>query len=355
MSDRYILAGVGRIELLNGTTGQHYLTAKTLTQSGISVDLSAEDIRGGSSGKLLGKYFHSSNFNLTLTDALFDLNYIALNVGGTITVGGDGITSETVTIAQNDKITVQGTPVAWNGMDSIVGWYSKPAEDDWKLMTFEGKTATVSGVTVGETYCVRYSATNDAQRNLVVPASIIPSECYAILTMDLFSAGLGDNLGASSKVGTVTVDIPRYLLSGSQEFSLDMTGASTSQLSGSALETFSAEGVTCADASGFYAIWKEVIAGKTMEDGLAEIAVSGGDVEIQKNASMAMKVIGIYDDNTTGVLNNDRITFTVTPSSAGTIANGILTAGSSATTGTITVTPTHKPELETTIKLTVEA
>ncbi len=42
---QYILAGVGNIQLFS-PTGDLILTSKTLTDSGISVSVTAEDIRG---------------------------------------------------------------------------------------------------------------------------------------------------------------------------------------------------------------------------------------------------------------------------------------------------------------------
>lgn len=44
-------------------------TANTLTESSLTIGLSAEDVRGGTGAGLLGRYFHTSTFELTLTDA----------------------------------------------------------------------------------------------------------------------------------------------------------------------------------------------------------------------------------------------------------------------------------------------
>lgn len=347
-----ILAGVGTIELRNGSTGQIIAHSTTLTDSGITIDVSSEDIRGGQSAKLIGKYFHSSNFNLNLTDATFNLEYIALNVGGNITVGGDALETETVTSGAG-SITVTGTPIAWNGMTDIVGWYYDPSvEKEWHKITFTGKTATVTGLVAGKTLCVKYNSQDSSLRELIVPTSIIPSECFATLTIPMFAADQ-TNFTSSSKIGELVVEIPRYQLSGSQDLSLTMTGASTTSLSGSALVSYA--GNTSCDEGGYYAKIKEIIAGRTMESGLVDMLVSGGNFSIAKNGTKTLKVVGLYEDGATGVLDNSRLTFTTTGSIGSVSSSGVLTAGSTAGTGTINIVATNKTSVTATVGVTVTA
>lgn len=47
MAERFILAGVGDIQLFDQSTGEIIVTSKTLTDSGINFSVTAEDIRGG--------------------------------------------------------------------------------------------------------------------------------------------------------------------------------------------------------------------------------------------------------------------------------------------------------------------
>ena len=70
----YILAGVGTIEAFTQSSTQptRIFTSKTLQESGISISVTAEDIRGGLSNPLLGRYFHDSILEANITDALFN-------------------------------------------------------------------------------------------------------------------------------------------------------------------------------------------------------------------------------------------------------------------------------------------
>ena len=61
----------------------------------------------------MSRYFHDSLMSATITDALFDLQYLALNVGGNITIGGSSLVTESVTTNVVNRITITGTPVAF--------------------------------------------------------------------------------------------------------------------------------------------------------------------------------------------------------------------------------------------------
>lgn len=119
MAERFILAGVGDIQLFDQGTGEIIATSKTLTDSGINFSVTAEDIRGGMGNSILGKYFHDTAMELTLTDALFSLEYLALNVGGTITASSNVITMEQVTTTVADTIMVSETPQSFGNVGTI--------------------------------------------------------------------------------------------------------------------------------------------------------------------------------------------------------------------------------------------
>lgn len=348
----YILAGVGTIQLYNSSTGDLILTSKTLTDSGISVGVTAEDIRGGLSSPLIGKYFHSSTMDLNLVDSLFSLEYLALNVGGQITVGGDAITEESVTVSQPNTITVSGTPKTWAGI-GVIGWYTIAGQNDWKRITFTGKDATVSGLTVGQNLCVRYNTTDSSLREFTVPAAIVPGECYAILTAPLFQAD-NKNFTTSSQVGQLVIEIPRFLLNGTQDFSMTMTGAATTNLAGSALASFSGN-ETC-NQGGYYAKIKEIITGKQWYTDLEAMAIDGG-AEIAMTTSggtRTLSVIGIYSGGATGKIDNANLTFTSGTAGTATVGanTGIITPVGAGDT-VITVTATDKPAIDCYAKVTV--
>lgn len=313
---RYILAGVGRAEAFNPSTGDLILKSNTLTDSGIEFSITAEDIRGGRANKLLGQYFHDSAMSLTLTDALFSLEYLALNVGGTITAGGDVFESEQV-VAGNEQITVTGTPVDFNGIGTI-GWYSIAGKDEWTKINFTGKTAQVAGLQEGTTVCVNYVKNNDSAREFIVSSEFIPAQCYMKLTIPLFKAGT-DNVTsytASSQVGEVQIHIPNFILSGAQSLSLTASGASNTSLSGNALATFTG-GEGC-EGDGYYAKLVEVIMNKDEWDGVTSIVVADSDIDLAPTAEQTLEVYAMYSGGMTvpRLVDNSKLTFTADNSHA---------------------------------------
>ena len=347
----YILAGVGTIEAFTQSSTQptKIFTSKTLQESGISISVTAEDIRGGLSNPLLGRYFHDSILEANITDALFNLQYLALNVGGEVVIGGSSLVTETVT-AGSGTLTVQGTPVAF-GTAGTVGWYTPAGQEDWAPLTFEGKVATAT-VTSGTEYCVRYNANDAGIQEFVVPSAIIPSEVHLVMTYPLFAGGTSpEAISTSSQVGELIVDIPRFQFAGNVELSLTSSGAATSNLSGSALASYTT--ANCNDM-GTYGTVKQKIYGGNWYDDLTTIAVDGGNFSIANGATKKLKVIGIFK-NGTGVLDNSKLTFTSSASSTASVANTGVVTGAATGSANITVTVTDKTSVATMVGVTVTA
>lgn len=348
----YILAGVGNIDLYN--QGDLIASSKTLTESSISVEVTGEDVRGGQSNPLLGRYFHDSSFTLTLTDALFSLEYLALNVGGTIEIGGNILTTEEVTIETENTITVSGTPVElfnWG----VVGYYRIVGENDWQKIIFTGKNATATNLPVGTVVCVKYNTQNSGMRQFVVPSNMIPAECTAILTIGLFKADNETKVtDSSSRVGSLVIEIPRFQFAGSQELSLTSDGVATTNLTGSALAVYT--GTSCED-NGYYAIIKEVISGAKWTDGLKALAVAnGGEISIAQDGTETLQVYAVYGGIVaSSIVDNTNLTFTPDNETYFTVDNtGKITAKSAAGKANLKIVATDKPEVEAVVSVEVE-
>lgn len=342
----YILQGVGEIELFSGD--QLILTSKTLTESGISVDVSSEDIRGGYSAPIIGRYFHSSALNLNLTDATFDLQYLALNMGGNITMGGSAITTESYVMGGDNTITVSGAPLDFNGLGTI-GWATIAGADNWQKVDFTGSSAPFTASS-GTEVCVKYVNHYDNAREFIVPSNIIPAECYAVLKAPLFAVN-AQNFAASAKVAELIVEIPRFQLSGSNDFSMSMTGASTSSLSGTALAVMD---TTSCESGGYFARIKEIRYTGSVYDTLMSMSVANNEIELSQGETETIRVKGIYSGNIVGNIPNADLTFVSgTPSVASVDNNtGVITASTNGSS-LITITLTSKPDVVAYANVTV--
>lgn len=234
------LAGVGNAEIFDGNN--LIATAKTLVDSSITIGVTAEDIRAGMGAMLYGKYFHTSTFDLKLTDAMFNMQYIAMNVGAEVQVGGDAVIDESLNSTTGGVVSLTYTAVPLASGEAIYAW-ARPASDPTATYTryaVSNNTITIPGVTTVSEYCVKYIYTNSVANRVVIYGNFIPATVTIILTANLY-AGDSSNPSTGTQVGTIQIKVPRFLLNGAQELSMTMTGASQTSLEGSALG-YGAEG-----------------------------------------------------------------------------------------------------------------
>lgn len=271
----YILSGVANVDLYDGD--ELFAQARTLIDSSISISVTAEEIRGGRSNALLGQYFHTSVFSMKLTDALFNLEYIAANVGGDLIKGGDVFMDEKDVMPTSGEITLKATAVPMKTGGTVYA-YVRPAnmpnmKPKKYVVTEDNK---ITGLEDGQAYCIRYMYTNASATKLVVSSEFIPDTLYAVMTANLFA---GDNTAPTSgtRVGEITIKVPRYQLSGNQELTMTATGASQTNLEGKAL----ASGAQGCDGNSIYAEiiqvllderWYTDAEGLVIEDSLIEMA-----------------------------------------------------------------------------------
>ena len=346
MSQKFILAGVGTIQLFNPSTGDLIVTSKTLTESGLSFTVTAEDVRGGVSNKILGKYFHDSGMTLKMTDSLFSLQYLALNVGGTIAVGGDVMTDEQVTTTVANQITVSETPKDFSSLGTI-GWYSIAGADNWNKITFTGKVANVTSLPIGTTVCVKYMKEDATMEQFTVSSTFIPSQCRALLTLPLFKAGTDNTTSytSSSKVGEVQVEIPNFILDGAQELSLTSSGVSTTALSGSALTTF--DGTEGCNGDGYYGKLKQIVFNKDEFGDVQNIVIADSAIDLAATETQTLQVYAVYGAGVAPkLIDNSKLTFASDTTATATVStDGVVTAVAEGK-AVITVNVTSKTKLE---------
>ena len=191
---------------------------------------------------------------------------------------------------------------------------------------------------------MQYNTSNDGLEQFVIPSSVIPSEVHMIMKYPLFAAGTDTaSLAASSQVGELIVDVPRFQFNGNVELSLTASGAATSSLSGSALAVNTTS--NCNDM-GSYGTVKMNIFGSNWYDNLVNMAVDGADINLSTTGSETLRVIGIFRNNgtvMTGILNNANLTFTSGSDSVATVSTAGVVSAAGAGNTTIEIKATDKP------------
>lgn len=297
-------------------------SANTLIDSGITIGLSFEDIRAGQGNKLYGRYAHTSTFDLKLTDAMFNLEYITMNTGSDISLGGDVMVDEELTSTAK-KITLSKTAVAISG--SKVYAYAKKSGTDNVYDKYAVAQDNSIEVPADGTYCIRYMYTNDLASKMVVKANFIPKTLTLILEANLYSGGSCD-IETSTLAGKVTIKVPRFMLNGSQELSLTASGVANTSIEGTAL----ASGCAGCSGDGVYAEIIQVMANRTLENGFTGIVVEDAVREASKGDKLELNVYACPVDAAPIKLTNDQITVAATGTGY-TYANGVVTITEAAT------------------------
>ena len=345
MAKQHFLAGVGRALLFKGN--DLIGVAKTLTESTFDFSITAEDVRGGQGNGLLGRYFHDSNMQVTLVDAMFDLQYMALSLGVNLEAGGLSVKEEELTVGSDGTVTVSETPVAFSG--SMIGWYKKPSDTEWSIGTFTGSKMAVSGGSQSDIYCVKYFYINENARSITIKSQYVPAELHVVIMNDLYAGDVGSQSDAT-RYGRLITDIPRLQMDGNQTLSLASSSAATINLTGSALAVLS--GDTC-EEDPYYGTMTEEIYGAKWQDDVVALAVENSEIELARSESEALAVRAVFGAGMASQRkDNSNFTFSVatTPASTATgttVDNkGIVKAGSQAGTAVIQVVLTGAPDVD---------
>lgn len=348
---RQFLAGAATVDMLVGD--QLIATATTLLDSSITVGSTAEEVRGGPGAKLLGKYYHTSTFDINLTDVLFKLEYFAFQTGSAIQQIADVFTSEQVTLGAGGSGTITGTPAVYRSYGTI-GWAAKPGSDAYQKITFTEKAFTVAGAKEGDIYCVKYISTDNAARQITISSSFIPSEVTLVMTANLYRAGgRGENdVNNSSKIGIVQVLVPRFQFNGSMELSMTSTGVANSPIAGSALDNPSAD---CSDG-GYYAIITEQLSGSSWYDNVFALAIEDSDIELATTTGTA--TLSVYALPLNGAAFKppyEDLTFTSAANGTATVTQEGVVTGVAQGSTTVTVSIKNKAGVEAIANITVPA
>lgn len=349
-----ILGGSMNWDFFDPTDMSLVLKLTSATDSGLNSEVQNSEVRGGQEHKKYANYYYGGALKASATSCLFNLSYFEAKFGVDATLGAKIETSEEVTIAVADTITVTGTPIAPPAKTAITGTYrlSTSTSDIEEAITFTGKNATVSGLTVGQVVCIKYWITDLTAKNIIVPTSMIPKILYAVGHANEFDAGEEGQVNtSSSKVGEFQVVMPRAQFDPNGDIAMTSSGTANVPLS---FEALANKGTGC-NAQEYYASWSETTIGAEAFDTCTGIGVIDGDVELAVAETSTLYIVAKYS-NVSGIsaVSNDLLTFTsLTPATCTVgLHTGIITAMANGSS-IIEISITSKPEISTTAVVTV--
>lgn len=290
-----------------------------MIDSSITIGISFEDLRAGQGNKLYGRYAHTSTFDLKLTDAMFSLEYLAMNTGSDVELGGDAMKDEKLTVSEG-KVTLSYEAKPMVGNTNVYAYVKKSGTDEGyqRYAVTNNKEVVLDASLNDSEVCVRYMYHNDIASKITISANFIPKTLTCILEANLYNGGSCD-VETSTLAGKVIIKVPRFMLNGSQELSMSASGVSNTSIEGSAL----ASGCAGCDGDGVYAEIVQVLENKTAADMFATIVIEDKNQTAKKGDKIELNVYACPVDGAPIKLNPDQYNVTVTPADA--YSNGIIT------------------------------
>ena len=319
---------------------------KTLMDSSIETTLSNTDVRAGQGNQLQYIYYHTAEMNITVNEAQFSLEFLALNTGSSITTGAKIWETETVSVT-NGAGTVAGTPLAISGT-TLYGWVTDK-NDKTERVVFNGSSFTMSDPTYTGDVCIRYYTTDAAARQITIYADMVPSIIRLVMEAQLCSSD-----STTNRIGTVQVEVPKASMTGA--FTLSMTPDSVAQtpLSVRALASTTSAG-GCNGSKAIYATITEKLNDANWYDNVVALAIEGGDFSLGSSETKTLKVFAVPSDGSASFLvDPTKITFSASGSAATVNSSGVVEAKSTGSS-TIKATITEKEEIDANIVVTVTA
>lgn len=306
MKGKYFLGSVGTAEAFRVVNGKPILAfrSKTLTDSGLNISTTKDDIRAGTGAPIQFSFYHDPNIEITLTDVLFDEAYVTAQLGAEFKVGGIAYKSETIT-GEAGKLTLSADPQAMPigcGESAKYVWFTEEGQEDWKVV-IAGDTKEVSDASIlaGKKYCVRYLYQNDAAHVAEITSNMIPQELRLVITAPIYA---GDACSASNgkAAGTITFEIPRFKLAGTQDFAFNMSSNATMSLSGNVLADESGCDITSSNLMRIITQYENA----QWYDDLVELVA---DEDFLKKNDIP-HIYGVYKNGSVLLIDNKKLKFT---------------------------------------------
>lgn len=318
---------------------------KTLLDSSIETTLSNTDVRAGKGNQLQYIYYHTAEMNITINEAQFSLEFLALNTGSAITTGGNVWTEETVEVTAG-RGSVKGTPLALQ-TQKIYGWVTKE-DGSVERVEFTGAQFSLSDPSFNGSVCVRYYVNDAAARQVTIYADMLPSVIRLVMVGTLASSD-----STTNQIGTVQIEVPRASMTGA--FTLSMTPDAVSQtpLSVRALASNESAG-GCTGNRPIYATITEKIDGAKWYDGVIGLSIKDGDFDLATEGTKTLSVFAVKGDGSAAFLAPVAdLTFDSSEETYATVDESGVVTGVAAGSSTIKVTITDVPEIDANVIVTV--
>lgn len=351
-----VIVSVADLTIFDDETGELIAESKTMVNTGMTVSVTNDVLRGGKGNMPVYVLNHDKNMEVNATDVCYNLEYFAINNGSDIIQGAQPFAPETVTVAAGSG-SVTKTPLLAGG-STAYGWVTYGTVVNEKV-PFTGKTFMLADSTYNGDVCIKYYKDDLNAKEVRVYADVKLKTYKLIYDIDIgLQSETSDGSTSIAPFGKMQVIVDKAQPTGNWELALASDSASQPQLNFIALAT---NGTTqgCSSSSGTLARIIEMIDDSNWYDNVIDLVASlnGSDnisLAVGETATLNVRAItstgGIVYLNTPDALTH--ITASTADASTATATDNTIT-GVAAGSTTITYTLTAKPEINTEANITV--
>lgn len=367
---KLFVKGVASVTIIDPVSGNILGYDNTPAESAATGSVNAGEVTGGIGAPVLIMIPDTSRLSGTLSSNAFSLIQRQLITGGTMKQNGIVSVCATEIAPTSGSLTL---PAATLASAPPVKHYGQPDTDvyGWCFVKEHGKdsyagtnygidltTGKVQGSFTAASYDIFYYTNPASATELALPSNFIPQVATVEIKFNVYSKQASSN-AAGSLNGYLFLVVPRAQFTGDPGISASQTDVATTDYAWTALRPDSdAQPTTdfrdCSNESSNYAYYVYVPCGD-VADSVDSLFIPGGVVAAKTATPVTIPVKYLMKNGEVAQPAYGDLTYTLTPTSLGTVANGVFTPGNSATTGTVEIKITSKPATKVTASVTVTA
>lgn len=323
---------IGDVVLRNPTDKSIIAIGTTAIDASFALTSTSAEVRGGRGNPVLFSYITDRKFDVSITQASFNKEILALNAGSLIETGlVQYLFTECVDLNASGVGTITKTPL---GDVTVI------TRDNVKyVVTPVGQQITVSGVT-SQPVDVAYMVSAQGEK-LTISSTTPPSVVDLLYTTEVRDEN-------NTVVEYMQIHVPKFQISGNYTFTFNASGVANEPITGTAL----AAPMSSCSLGGAYAEVMWIPATGSSAPTFTMIAAIPSDWDFSIAAglpqSKQIEVLGVYTDGIHANVNiTDNSTFSKESGGSASItvsAGGLVTVAAGALAGdSATVVVTHTP------------
>ena len=220
------LVSVADAIIRDAVTGNAIMMGTANINSAFNLTMANADVRGGIGNKLLFSYYHTRELTVDIEQATFGEQFIALNVGSTVSTGA-------VTVVQTDCLTTSASSAAQITLTPIGNVSVILADGTIQTVTPSTKDIQLTGCPSQKVTAI-YETSKTADQ-ITIGATEPPSIVDLTLVAEI------RDQSHTTVLKYLQINVPSFQIAGNYTLNLTANGVSTEKITGKALAVTAAD------------------------------------------------------------------------------------------------------------------